>query len=347
MEKTIDPGRIRRLLIRSTNWIGDAIMTTPAVRALRRNLPEAQITILTKPWVAPVFENSAHVDAVMLYQSEGRHKGMTGKLRLIQELRQYRFDAALLLQNAFEAALIAFLTQVPCRIGYATDGRKWLLTHPLNRRPALKKVHQTQYYLNLLNVFGFHDDHFDLYLRLEDGIRNRAQELLEAHGVGLNAPLVGINPSAAYGPAKQWLPERYAELADRIHELLGAQILLFGGPEDGPFGRQIAQMMRHAPVNLAGKTLLKEAMALIEKCRILITNDSGLMHVAAALKVPLVAIFGSTDFRATGPLSPQSRVIRVPVDCSPCLQPECPEGHLNCMDRIDVETVFRAVEELM
>ena len=116
MRKAIDPSRIRRLLIRSANWIGDALLTTPAVRALRRNLPEAHITILTKPWVAPVFENSAHVDAVMLYQSEGRHKGVIGKIRLIQELRQYRFDAALLLQNAFEAALIAFLAQIPYRI---------------------------------------------------------------------------------------------------------------------------------------------------------------------------------------------------------------------------------------
>ncbi len=347
MGETIDPGRIRRLLIRSTNWIGDAIMTTPAVQALRRNLPEAQITILTKPWVAPVFENSIHVDAVMLYQSEGRHKGLIGKMRLIQELRQYRFDAALVLQNAFEAALIAFLAQIPCRIGYAADGRKWLLTHPLNRPSALTKIHQTQYYLNLLRVFGFHDDHFDLYLRLENDIRNRAQEILEAYGVGLNAPLVGINPSAAYGPAKQWFPERYAELADRIHQLLGAHILLFGGPEDGPFGRQIAQMMHHTPVNLAGKTSLKEAMALIERCRILITNDSGLMHVAAALKVPLVAIFGSTDSGATGPLNPKSRVVSVPVDCSPCLHRECPEGHLNCMDRIDVQTVLLAVKELM
>ncbi len=243
------------------------------------------------------------------------------------------------IKTSLVLSLIAFLTQIPYRIGYATDGRKWLLTHSLNRPPTLKRIHQTQYYLNLIKVFGFQDDHFDLYLRLEDGIRNRAQELLETSGVGSSTPLVGINPSAAYGPAKQWLPERYAQLADRIHQSSGAQILLLGGPEDGLLGRQIAQMMRHAPVNLAGKTRLKEALALIERCRLLITNDSGLMHVAAALKVPLVAIFGSTDSRATGPLSPQSRVISVPVDCSPCLQSECPEGHLNCMDRIDVETV--------
>jgi len=345
--KPIQAENIKRLLIRSTNWIGDAIMTTPVIRTIRECFPRAQISILAKPWVAPVFESSTHVDTVLIYDGAGRHKGIWGRVRLARDLRQYHFEAAILLQNAFEAALITFLAGIPCRIGYNTDGRSLLLTHPVACKPEYKKDHQTRYYLNILRDVGLKEGSQDLFLNLGSKQRARAQDILFEYGVSKQERIIGLNPSATYGPAKQWPLERYAGLADKIQDFADCRVLIFGGPEDILLGRRISQTMKHAPVDLSGKTELSEAMALIERCSLFVTNDSGLMHVAAALKVPLIAIFGSTNATTTGPLSSKSRVVQVPMVCSPCLKPECPEGHLRCMDQIDVDMVFDVAKEML
>ncbi len=345
--KPLNLSDIKRLLIRSTNWIGDAVMTTPAVRAIRKNFPDARISILTKPWVAPVFSNSPYVDNLLIYGDAGKHKGLSGKLRLARELKEYRFDAAILLQNAFEAALITFFAGIPCRIGYNTDARAFLLTHSVPCTPQIKKMHQTGYYLGILQGIGLKTDGLGLDLVVDKKYQKRAAEILEEHGISMSDRLVGINPSATFGPAKQWFPERYAGLSDKIHEILGARILLFGGPGDRELGRKISKMMNYPPVDLSGKTDLGEAIALISMCNLFITNDSGLMHVAAALDIPLIAIFGSTNPVTTGPKGLNSRIVRIPVECSPCLKPKCPKGHLKCMDQIDVNMVFDVVKELL
>jgi len=345
--KPIQAENIKRLLIRSTNWIGDAIMTTPAVRSIRKNFPQTHISILAKPWVAPVFENSSHVDTVLIYDGAGRHKGIWGRVRLARDLRPYNFEAAILLQNAFEAALITFLAGIPLRIGYNTDGRSFLLTHPVACKPEYKKDHQTRYYLNILRGVGLKEGRQDLFLNLGSKERARARDILFEHGISKQERVIGINPSATYGPAKQWPFERYARLADKIQDFADCRVVIFGGPEDIQLGRRISHMIKHAPFDLSGKTELGEAMALIERCSLFITNDSGLMHVAAALNVPLIVIFGSTNATTTGPLSSKSRVVQIPMVCSPCLKPECPEGHLNCMDQIDVDMVFDVAKEML
>ncbi|RZB35260.1 MAG: heptosyltransferase II [Desulfobacteraceae bacterium Eth-SRB1] len=345
--KPIQLKNIKRLLIRSTNWIGDAVMTTPAVRAIRKNFPDAEISILAKPWVAPVFENSPYVDHVLIYDDADRHMGVAGKLRLASELRGYRFDAAILLQNAIEAALIAFFSGIPCRIGYNTDARGFLLTHSVPCTPQIKKMHQTGYYLGILQGTGLKADGLGLDLVVDKKYQKRAAEILEEHGISKTDRLAGINPSATFGPAKQWFPERYAALSDKIHEVFGARILLFGGPGDRDLGIRISQNMRNPNIDLCGKTSLEEAIALINMCNLFITNDSGLMHVAAALDIPLIAIFGSTNPFTTGPKGSNSKIVRVPIECSPCLKPKCPKGHLKCMNRIDVDMVFDVVKEIL
>ena len=345
--KTIKPKNIKRLLIRSTNWIGDAIMTTPAIRAIRKGFPDARIFILVKPWVAPVFENSPHIDNLIIYDEDGRHKGNVGKLRLAKDLRRYGFDAAILLQNAFEAALIAFLSGIPVRIGYNTDARQMLLTHKILCTNKIKKEHQTKYYLSILKGIGMDTGSRDLYLQLNQQDRLRARKILMEQGPSGDFKWVGINPGATFGPAKQWPIDRYAQLADLISEYANSRVIVFGGPQDRKLGKDISREMRNRPVDLSGKTTLGEAMALIEECTLFVTNDSGLMHVAAALDVPLIAIFGSTNSTTTGPMSSNSRVVQVPMECSPCLKPECPRGHLNCMDQISVDMIFDVVKEIL
>ena len=344
MRRVVDA---QRVLIRSTNWIGDAVMTTPAVRAIRRQFPRARISMLAKPWVAPVFAHSPHVDEVIVYDAKGRHRGASGPIRLARDLRRRRFEAAILLQNAVEAALIAFLAGIPVRIGFDTDARRLLLTHPVRCTKAIKAIHQTGYYLKILEGVGLspRGQSLELHLGAED--RQAARRILAERRIAPDQRVVGLNPSATFGPAKQWFPERYAALGDRLSRTLGATIVIFGGPSDRDLGARIAGMMTTRAVDLSGRTRLGEAMALIARCDAFVTNDSGLMHVAAALNTPLVAVFGSTNPVTTGPFSPTSRVVRSAIACSPCMQPVCPLDHMNCMRNISVEMVAEAVEGLL
>lgn len=345
--RTLPNRHAKRLLVRSTNWIGDAVMTTPAVRAIRHNFPHARISLLAKPWVAPVFAHSPYVDEIIVYEANGRHKGVGGTICLARDLRPRRFDAAILLQNAIEAALIAFMARIPQRIGFDTDARRLLLTHPVRCTKAIKAIHQTGYYLKILEGVGLATGRQTLELSLGIEDRHRAKQLLAQYDITPDRRVVGLNPSATFGPAKQWFPERYASLGDRLSSQLDAMIIIFGGPADRELGQRIVRMMAAPAVDLSGRTSLGEAMALIDRCDAFVTNDSGLMHVAAALNTPLVAIFGSTNFTTTSPYSPTSRIVRVPIECSPCMQPVCPLGHMNCMRWVTVDMVSDAVEGLL
>ena len=345
--KAVDFDKMNNILIRSTNWIGDVIMTTPAVTTIRKNFPHARISILAKPWVIPVLRYNPHIDNLLTYDENGRHKGIFGKLRLAKELRRQRYDAAILLQNAFEAAWVAFLAGIPCRIGYNTDGRGFLLTHPVPFHSALKKIHHTDYYLNMLKEVGLENTTRELCCVVGPNEKDRAKHILLDHGISNDDPLVGINPGATFGPAKQWPFERYAELINKIQKFSKSHILILGGPGEDELGEKISRITQKRPINLAGKTRLGEAMALIELCDLFITNDSGLMHVAAALDIPLIGIFGSTTYTTTGPLGVNSRAIQIPMDCNPCHKPECPEGHMECLDRISVDMVFDVVKEML
>lgn len=321
-------------------------MTTPAVRAIRKNFPFAEISILAKPWVAPVFENNPNADNILIYDGAGKHKGLTGKIQLANDLRQYSFDGAILLQNAFEAALITYLARIPCRIGYNTDARGLLLTHSVPCTPEIKKIHQTGYYMGILRGIGLHTNSLDLDLAISEKNQGRAEEILRHHGISQDDRLVGINPGATYGTAKRWFAGRYADLCNRLQKIFKVRILVFGAPGEEALGELINRTLKEHCINLCGKTSLGSAMALIEKCQLFITNDSGLMHVAAALDIPQIAIFGPTDHMTTSPGSTRSHIVKVPASCSPCLKPECPEDH-RCMKNITVDMVYNVAESIL
>ncbi|PKN35565.1 MAG: lipopolysaccharide heptosyltransferase II [Deltaproteobacteria bacterium HGW-Deltaproteobacteria-19] len=337
---------IRRLLVRGTNWIGDAILTLPAMAAIREGMPEARITVLAKPWVGEVYRICPHADEVLTFQEPGIHAGVPGRLRLARDLRGMGFDGAILLQNAIEAALVTLLAGIPVRAGYNTDARGLLLTSSVRRSREILRVHQSRYYLEMVRALGFPppDPATPLLVPpVEYG--DLAEKVLRERGCDPDAPLAGIAPGAAYGPAKRWYPDRFAAVADSLADEFGARILVFGSAGDRDSTEAVQAGARTRLVDLAGRTSLREALALISRCRIFVSNDSGLMHVAAALGIPTVAIFGSTNPVTTGPMGPRFSVIRRPMDCSPCLRETCPED-FRCMSAITAEDVLREARSL-
>jgi heptosyltransferase-2 len=341
----ITSGIIRKVLIRSANWVGDAVMSLPAIASVRRSLPQAEISILARPWVADLFRELPEADRVIAYRSSGFHAGIRGKWRLARELRREGFDLAVHLPNSFESAFISFLAGIPLRAGYNTDGRRIFLTHrvPLTRR--VRKGHQVEYYLHLLESLGFELAPGVPFLKLSPQGMEEAEGILSSWGVKESDSAVGIGPGAKFGSAKEWFPERYAELAGRISREMGARVLILGSPGDRMAASQICREAGTPVLDLTGRTTLAQAIGLIARCRLFISNDSGLMHVAAALGVPLVAIFGSTDPSRTGPLSKNSRVFHKPLSCAPCLKTECPDDR-KCMALITVEEVFEETKKV-
>jgi heptosyltransferase-2 len=338
------PQDLRKILIRSTNWIGDAIMTTPAVRTIRRNFPEAEITLLALPWVGDVFRASPRVDRILAYERPGRHAGLRGKFALAAELREERFDATILLQNAFEAAFISLLAGIPVRAGYNSDGRGLLLTHGVRRTAAIKKRHQVHYYQEMLRELGCEPAGDDLELVVpREGDEWAADFLREAARAGRK--IIGLNPGASYGPAKRWPAAKFARLAGELHQLPDAELLLFGTAADREAAAEIRRECGDSSrvKDLTGRTTLAQAMGLISRCHAFVTNDSGLMHVAAALAVPTVAIFGSTNPVTTGPFSARASVVRTELACSPCLETHCPKKHFRCMETIGIDDVLHGI----
>lgn len=335
------------VLVRGVNWIGDAVMTIPALRALRRSLPDARLCLLVKPWVAPLFETDPDIDEIILYSDE--YRGITGKIRLARRLKGYGFDAAMLFQNAFDAALIAFLAGIKRRIGYSRDGRRLLLTDPVSFDASARQLHHIDYYINLVKKAGFNGRPDLPWLFVDLDEHNRARLMLK----DLRRPVVALNPGAAYGSSKRWLPERFAEVAGRVITELNGSILLLGGPKETGIAEEIlrhldASFVAHTSLlNLSGRTSLRELMALIAESELLVTNDSGPMHIGYAVGTPLIALFGSTSPEHTGPVGRSDIVIRKGIDCSPCFERQCMKNNLACMDRISSEEVYSAVKKLI
>lgn len=339
-----------RILVRAPNWLGDAVMCIPALRALRRAFPAAHISVQARPWVAELYAREKYIDRVLLCPPAQRGPGFAlERWRAARKLRREGFTSAVLMPNSFESALLVWLAGIRRRIGYARDGRGMLLTDRV-AAPRAGEIpkHERFYYLELLRRagIGVADP------PLEDSLLDAAAEARAAgqrrfREMGLREPVVGVSPGAAYGGAKRWQPESFAEAAAMLAD--GGTVAVFGSRSEACIAEVVLSRLRQMGVearSFAGQTSLAEFMDLAAACRVFLTNDSGAMHVAAALGVPTVAVFGATDPEATGPVGPCVRVVREPVECSPCLLRECPIDH-RCMTRVAPERVAREARELL
>ncbi len=354
VQKKIQPDHIHRILVRAPNWVGDAVMCTPALQGLRQEFPAADITLLARSAVANLLRGHGSLDETMVDEHQSQHAGIIGKWRLARTLNSKGFDLVVLFPNSFDAALVAWLARIPRRYGYATDGRSLLLTHAVPLPPDSQKIHQVRYYEELIRPLCSTSFSQPPALYVSEKDETQAVQLLDAHGVTADCQLLGLNPGSMYGEAKRWLPERFAEAADQIVERLSAQgrslekvrCVIVGAPGEEGLGQEIAALMRTHPIVLSGKTSLGVLKAVIKRCRVFLTNDTGPMHIADALGIPIIAVFGPTDHTTTSPFASGHMVVRTSVDCSPCLLRECPIDH-RCMTGVTVAQVVQAAQHVM
>lgn len=336
--KPITNSSHKKILIRAVNWIGDAVMTTPAIGVIREYFPQAEIAVLANQLVSQVFVGHDWVDRVITFDRNGIHRGVMGRIRLAAELRKHGFDLAIILPNSLDAAMVPWLAGIPVRLGKTGDGRSLLLTGRFPKKLQPQGIHQSRNYLAMLRYFGITGSEKPQLL-ITTGTEDRELAArLAASGINDSDPVLGINPGATYGSAKRWYPDRFAAAAKEIARQTGAKVVITGGPGETAIAADIESELAGDCLNLAGKTSVRQLMALLKRCNLLITNDSGPMHIAAAFDVPLVAIFGSTDHTTTYPLSDKAVVVRAPVDCAPCMKRECPIDH-RCMLSVTVEMV--------
>jgi heptosyltransferase-2 len=340
---------IKRVVVRGTNWVGDSVMTLPALRALRRVLPEARITLVVRPGAKGIFSEVDFIDDLLIYD----RRNVLSVFSQIGEWRRRQFDLAVLFQNAFEAALIPFLAGVPLRLGYATESRQALLTHPLTLPDWRSSRHEVFYYLYLVTaleqlLFGTSEiceREPDASLKISEARKREAENLLRAYGVREGEPVVVLCPGSINSRAKRWPAEAYAALADRLIDSKH-QVLLIGSAEEADVTHEVTNRMRQRPIVLTGKTSLDQITAVLSLVDLVVTNDTGPAHIAAALGRPTLVIFGPTNPLTTRPFAPEAEILRHPPDCAPCMLRDCPIDH-RCMTAITVDEVFERSHALL
>lgn len=336
--KHIEP---KSIIIRMPNWIGDFIMATPILSDVRRAFPKASITAMCRIGVCQLLEMDPDINEIFCFSKTSGFNRRDSHRDLIEKIRQGKYDLGILLTNSFSSSWWFYRGHVSYRIGYRDNFRSFLLTHPIHPPSQLRKQHLVKTYKMLLSVLGIPVSKTAPRLYLADQEIRAAQELLKQQGMQEGDILIGINPAATYGSAKCWLPERFVEVAHKLLQNEKTHLVFFGDQESVPLIKSICRTLSARAINLAGLTSLRELASLISLCRVFLSNDSGPMHIADALGVPVVALFGSTNEIVTGPFS-QGRVIHKHVTCSPCYKRTCPID-FRCMKAIEVEEVYQQV----
>ncbi len=339
-----------KILVRGTNWIGDAVMTIPALRELRRIFPGAEISLHTRSWARGIFQDAEFIDEILTFETT------KPKIKIVLEqsniLKEKNFDLAVLFPNSLESALIARLAKIPRRFGYAKDGRSFLLSDAVEIPEWKRERHEVFYYLNL--VAEIEKSYFSAQTVLENEPRvdlNVSEErrievrkILEENGVDLSKKTVALGVGSTNSRAKRWQAESYAKLNDRLQNDLNANVVLVGTKDELDVSNEVFEKAGKKPVILTGKTNLAQAVAILSEIDLLVSNDMGLAHIAPAVGTQTIVIFGPTNGKTTQPIG--SEIIRKPVECSPCMLRDCPIDH-RCMTRISADEVFEKAKEIL
>jgi heptosyltransferase II len=349
----------QKILIVQPNWVGDAVMATPALRALRQLYPQAHIAYLMRRYVKPLYTGMPWADQLITYRT-GKTKKKAGKglFDLGRRLRSAKFDLAILMPNSFQAALVCKMANIPRVVGYERDGRGFLLSDKLLPQKEKGKFIPTpivKYYMGLAQYLGSAQRELSLQLFVTDSEKRQAAEVLCRSGLdGLDRPasrgqrpMILLNPGAQFGAAKCWLPEYFASLADRLIDELGANVLISAAPRERAIVDAILRGMKHIPIDLLAKgSTLGALKEIVRRCDLMVTNDTGPRHIAAAFDVPVVTIFGPTHPEWTEIYFAKERKVAVKVFCGPCQKKTCPLDH-RCMTRVTPAMVFEAAVSLL
>jgi heptosyltransferase-2 len=341
------PSPPEKVLVREVNWLGDLVMSLPALKAVRAAYPKARLTVQVRRELAGFFDGAPYVDEVLPFRVARGLGGWRDRWAIVRELRARRFDLAVLFPNSFESAFWARCAGIPARAGFARDGRGLLLTHAVRPTPEILETHQVHYYLYMLReALGLAGSPDDFAPAVHAPHREKMRAWLTERRERPEGPLVALAVAAAYGPAKEWPADRFAALIDRLAERHGAECVLVGAPGERAKCEQVAALSQRGALLAAGETGVGEAVALLSLCAGFAGNDSGSMHVAGALGVPTVGIYGSTRADRTGPLGPKTTALYRKIACSPCLERTCRLGHYQCLKEITPEDVETALAEL-
>lgn len=342
----------KNIVVKMPNWLGDAVMATPVLKDLKTKYPDAKITAFCQANIAPLLGNNPCLSEVISYQKPSGWIPKSWIQRInhygvIEPLQHGQYDLGILMTNSFSSAWWFWRGGVENRIGFASKGRSFLLTEAVEFPKEIEKQHLIQTYKKLLEPLGISPSLSMPELFLSEDDRAYAMDFKTLNNIGKDDIIVGINPGAAYGSAKCWLPERFREVTERLLELPNVFVLFFGDQTGAPLVHTITQGMPSRVINAAGKTSLRELMALIGSCTVLLTNDSGPMHIASALNIPNLALFGSTNPLKTGPyLRGRALYKGEDLKCSPCYKRVCPID-FPCMKRITSDDVFEQLKKML
>lgn len=334
-----------RILIVGVNWLGDALLSTAAIRAIRENYPDSYIGCMIVPRVKEIFQDNPYLNEIIVYDEESEHKGFFKKLRFIQQLRKKDFDKVYLLHRSFTRTLLCYLSGIPERIGYYTKKRGFLLTKRV-LQPKRDSLHRLDFYLNILKAEGIQVKERDYIFIIRDEDREYINALLKEEGIRDTDLLIAINPGGNWKP-KRWSIENFSLLANRLKEEFKAKIVITGSKEDIELAKKISDSMKERPVSLCGKISLKQLGALFERTNLVITADTSPMHIASAVGTKLICIFGPTSPNITGPVGKGIyRIIQKDIGCKiPCYRINCKDNL--CMKAITVDDVMEKVRELI
>ncbi len=333
-----------RIVVRGANWIGDAVMTIPALRRLRKIFPDAAISLHTRPWAEGVFRDADFIDEIIPIEGGGSIRSVIDQSRV---LRERNFDLAVLFPNSFESALVARLARVPRRLGYSAEQRGFLLTDKVEVPSWKNELHESRYYLHLIDALGSDGESEDKpELQVSAERRREARKSLIGSGVREGRKIMGIGAGSTNSLAKRWPAENFSRLADLLSVEQNVDVILLGNENEAEVSRSVLQTSKEKHIDLTGQTDLAEATAILSELDLFVSNDMGLAHIAAAVGTPAIVIFGPTNEKTTRPLGRSVEIIREPVECSPCMLRECPIDH-RCMTRISAERVFESASKIL